>query len=633
MTQTADFGFYFEAAGKSAEHGATSSDEEHFKEVSMAEALVREMGQNSLDARITGSTEPVRMEFELRKLQVGEIPDFDNLRRHVLAADETTRHIDAANRRLVIAAEAVEQPELYVLRIGDYGTTGLTGSESSESIDSPLVALTRGRGISAGKVGKGGSFGVGASTGALASAIRTVLWASLPVDSDQVVFAGQSQLATHTLDGVRRGPDGFFIDRNFEADFRYLRSSDPLGSFAPRRQTGTDTFILGYLDADNDPQLLAIRDAFVRNFFVAIDRGILEVEGKTSGSNWKLDASSLADVVMSYEDVFPFYKALQNPPYTETVKGLGNLQLYMEFDDALPKKLDTVAMRAPLMKVTTFTHHSIKAKYAAVFLCESEPGNTVLRQLEPPAHDKWVPNRQLGGKQTVTKVKEFIKNGLKSRLQVEAGEEIRMAEVEKLLPAGLGEGSMNSVRVSARPQPDLTRTNAGEESSTVHASTDPVVPKTPTRQTYRVGIPTRALSGGDLEGLAGRRGGGKGSLRSTGGSKPTSVQKGEGSARITDTNFKMRSWTESKSGDIILRLRTDRPANGDITLAALSDGGAPEKSFKLPIRRVVAIRDEEESELKFSGNTIHGVTVSDETHDVTLRIQLFTNDRYRLDIV
>lgn len=633
MQATTDFGFYFEVAGMSAEHGATSPAEEHFKEVGMAESLVREMGQNSLDARRVDADGPVRMEFELRRLQVGEIPDFHNLRRHVLAADAATRHIDASNDRLRVAAEAVDESSLYVLRIGDYGTTGLTGREDDESNDSPLVALTRGRGISSGKDGKGGSFGVGASTGALASAIRTVLWTSLPLDSNEVVFAGQSQLATHILDGVKRGPDGFFIDRANRDSFKYLRTNDPIGSFEPRSQTGTDTYILGYLDASQDPQLLSIRDAFVRNFFVAIHRGILEVKGKTPDSSWTLDSKTLADVVMGYDDVFPFYKALQNPPYTETVSGLGELKLYMEFDDALPKKLDTIAMRSPLMRVTSFTHHSIRAKYAAIFLCESEPGNTVLRKLEPPAHDKWVANRQTGGKQAVAKVKEFIKAGLKTQLQEEAGEEIRVAEVEKLLPAGLGEVATHSVKVNTRPQPDTARKDSAEESSTVHASTEPVAAKNPVRKTFRVGIPSPADTGGDQSGLAGRRGGSGKTRRSTGGSNPTNAKPGDGAARISDTNFSMRSWTESQTGDIIMILRTDKPASGDITLAALSDGGTPEKSFKLPIRRVVSTVDGAETELSFVGNTIQGVSVSPDSLSVTLRIQLLTNDRYRLDII
>ena len=628
MTQDTDFGFYFERAGLNAVQGPTSSAEEHFKEVGMAEALVREMGQNSLDAKNPGSDKPVRMEFELRRLKAGEIPGYNELRKHVIAADEATRHIDKSNDRLAIAAEAAKQNELYVLRIGDYGTTGLTGREDDDSSDSPLVALTRARGISAGKVGKGGSFGVGAATGALSSAVRTVLWMSLPHDSDEVVFAGQSQLATHELDGERRGPDGFFIDRSDLSRFRYLRSPDPLGSFGPRVEHGTDTYILGYLSADADPQLMEIRDAFIRNFFVAIDRGLLEVKGITPNSSWTLDEKSLADAVMSFPDIFPFYKALKNEPYTENIDGMGQLKLFMEFDDALPKKLDTKAMRAPLMTVTSFVHHSIRAKYAAIFLCEDEPGNTKLRKLEPPAHDKWVVNRGDGGTATVSKVKEFIKRGLKTQLKEEVGEEIKVAEMDKLLPAGLGATGSRALDISGRPEGVDDSTS---ESSSVHGSEDPTIAKISERKKVRIGTHKSAIGGGDEIGRAGRRGKGNGKKRSTGGNEPTGVESGDGAARLVDVNFQMRSWTESQTGDIIVKLRAEEAASGDITIAALSEGGAPE-SFTLPISSVYLEDSDRQTKLDFKGNTIKGVTINADTLTATLRIRLSTSDRFRLGV-
>lgn len=623
-----DFGFYFEEAGMSAVQGATSSSEEHFKEVGMAEALVREMGQNSLDARLPGSKQPVRMEFELRKLDVGEIPDFQTLQQHILAADDATRDIDEANDRLTVAGKAAQEPELYVLRIGDYGTTGLTGQEDDDSNDSPLIALTRSRGISAGKVGKGGSFGVGAATGALSSAIRTVLWTSLPFDSSQVVFAGQSQLATHTLNGVKRGPDGFYINRAVRPRFEYLRSPDPLGSFEPRTEPGTDTYILGYLDAENDSALHSIREAFIKNFFVAIDRGLLEVKGISGDSSWELNSKTIEDVIVGFDDVYPFYKALKNEPYVKQFEGLGEFKLYMEFDDSLPKKLDTLAMRAPLMRVTSYTHTSIRAKFAAVFICEDEPGNSRLRKLEPPAHDKWAGERATYGKQLIGKVKNFIKEALKSQLNDEVGEEIHLSEMERLLPAGFDMGPTSFSNQSGRPE---SQDDSALESSRIHGDTAPIVARTSKTPKYRVAMNKAAISGGDQEGMAGRLGG-TGKQRNKGGNLPTESQAGDGTNKIPGENLSMRSWTESESGDILVVLRAATPISGSITLVALSDGGAPERDFNLPIRSVEAVSGANTQSLKTDGNTIEGIQI-DETLSVTLRLKLSTNDRYRLGIL
>lgn len=624
-----DYGFYFEKAGMSAVQGPTSSAEEHFKEISIAESLVREMGQNSLDAKAPGSDSTVRMEFELRKLNVGEIPDFQNLYEHVLAANESTRHIDATNDRLAVAANAVKEDSLFVLRIGDYGTTGLTGREDDESNNSPLVALTRARGVSAGKIGKGGSFGVGASTGALSSAIRTVLWMSLPLGCQEVVFAGQSQLATHELNGTKYGPDGFFINRSDLTRFQYLRSPDPLGSYSPRTEPGTDTFILGYLDAERDPHLLRIRDAFIRHFFVAIDRGNLEVEGRSPEGEWRLDSKTLEEVIISMDGMYPFYKALRNEPFEEEIDGLGNLKLFMEFDDQLPKKLDTIAMRSPLMRVTSFTHHSIRAKYAAVFICESEPGNTKLRKLEPPAHDKWMANRSDDGKQTITRVKEFIKKGLKTQLKEDFGEEISVPEMDKLLPAGIGNPGGDFSNLNGKP---ADRQDGSAESSTVHGSGLPIVAKKTERASFRVSTRKEGAAGGADDGLAGRRGGGR-SKQSDGGMEPTVGQPGKGAVSIKDANLTMRSWTESRTGDLVIVLRGSAPAEGSLTLVALSDGGVEEKDFSLPIREVYAENQGTLSPLEHQGNTIKGIVLKEPDLSATIRLKLTNMDRFRLGVL
>lgn len=623
-----DFGFYFETAGMSAVQGATSSSEEHFKEVTMAEALAREMGQNSLDARLPNSEAPVRMEFELRKVDVREIPDYGTLREHILAADEATREIDVANDRLSVAGAAAKQEELYVLRIGDYGTTGLTGQEDDDTNDSPLVALTRSRGISAGKDGKGGSFGVGAATGALASAIRTVLWTTLPHDSPQVVFAGQSQLATHILDGIKRGPDGFFINRASRPHFEYLRSPDPVSSFPARTEPGTDTYILGYLDAEKDKALHSIRDAFIRNFFVAIDRGLLEVKGMSGDGCWELNSKTIGDVILGYEDVAPFYQALKNEPIVDYVDGLGNFQLFVEFDDRLSKKLDTIVMRSPLMRVTSYSHTSIRAKYAAVFICEDEPGNTRLRKLEPPAHDKWSDKRADGGKQLVAKVKNFIKEALKSQLDEEIGEEIHVSEMDRLLPAGLDVGQAKSSDINGRPE---TPEDGSAESSQVHGSSNPTAARIVKKAKYRVSIDQNAVGGGTEEGRSGRTGG-SGKVSEKGGDVPTPSEKGDGSGKIPGDQLTMRSWTESDSGDILLVLRSEKPINGSITLVPLSDGGTPERDFKLPIEHVELENDSQRTQLEVQGNTIEGIRIG-ENLSLTLRLRLSTNERFRLGIL
>ena len=120
----------------------------------------------------------------------------------------------------------------------------------------------------------------------MASDLRTVLYTSLPEDEERVVFAGYSRLASHkTADGVWHDAHGYFTDVADTSDFRYQRGEIEVGPFGLRTSPGTDVFVLGYRMIEQDPTLDKIRDAFVRDFMLAIHRGHLIVRGKTAQGN------------------------------------------------------------------------------------------------------------------------------------------------------------------------------------------------------------------------------------------------------------------------------------------------------------------------------------------------------------
>jgi hypothetical protein len=271
--------FYFELAGRSATQGAIAPAEQFF-EGSIAEtSLARETGQNSIDAR--SGLGPVSMRFELTDLVTSEIPGIVNLRQHIEWVEKETRG-SQGHARMLTALETVRKPTIPVLRISDSGTTGLTGSESRNENNSSLSALTRGAGISANDGTRGGSFGIGSAVGPMSSSMCTVLYASLPENRSDVVFAGHSRLASHRdSQGEWRQGDGFFTDTGNEEDFSYLRNPSQIGSFSARTEPGTDVYILGYRNAEDDPQLEHIKNAFLSHFLVAIHRGQLEL--KASG--------------------------------------------------------------------------------------------------------------------------------------------------------------------------------------------------------------------------------------------------------------------------------------------------------------------------------------------------------------
>lgn len=622
------FGFYFELAGRSASQGAVTPAEQFF-EGSLAESsLVRETAQNSIDAR-AGSA-PVTMVFELAEMPTDSILGIAGLRSHLEQVEAQTRGAQGHDSMLLAHTTAL-QATIPVLRISDYGTKGLTGSESIDDPNSPLSALTRGAGISADDGGRGGSFGIGSAVGPMASNMSTVLYTSQPLASQEVVFAGYSCLASHRdTDNIWRVGDGFFTDLSRKDDFSYLRNPTAFGPFPARTEPGTDVYVLGYRKAEVDPDLQHIKIAFMRNFLVAIDRGELIVKGITPSHTWQLDQDSLQQHVGEDAEAQAFHRAIKDAePIIRTSARLGRLALHINVDDNLEKSLHTITVRKPLMRIDSFRHTSIPVKYAAVLECADDKANKLLRTLEPPQHHTWDPGRADYGRSVIKELKDFVREGLKSRVKQQIGDQVVIKGLSKYLPAELFEEKSMGEGTAGIPEPgDGTE----RESSTVRGAngTERPVPAGG-RRSVRVGVRTAADSDGDSPTDKGKNTGGTKKRKKTGGELPGEGQQGEGAAQITSGDVRFRSWSDAVSGDVCLALTPTEDINGDLELVALGPGGSIETDYQLPIDDGYLTTGGVSTLLKHNGNILAqlqlraGVT----SH---IRLKLSSNHRYRLGV-
>lgn len=620
------FGFHFERAGLSGEDGPIASDEQHFEGGHAAANLVREMAQNSLDAKRSDCDGPVRMVFELREMPVEAIPGVSGLRRHIDAAVEKYAAADGGDK-LVRAARAVRERTCLTLRIGDYGTRGLLGSETLQEGRTPLAALTRSVGTSSGKVTQGGagSFGIGKAAARMSSELATVLWTSLPEDAGEVVFAGHARLASHTLNGTNYRAEGFYTDLSIPNDFRYQRGRISVPPFEQRTEPGTDTYVLGYRFAADDPQLYAVRQALLDNFLVAIQRGRLVVEGRGLDEDWTLSAETLEDAVLSLEPDAParqFYRALfDDEPHVADVKGLGRCELYAYVDETMPKKLNTVGMRKQYMRIHEFNHRSIRSKYAAILVCPDDDGNQLLRSLESPTHSSWDGGRAPGGAAAIRRLQAFVREGLQKKVDAHGGEELHIDGLEGLLPQALGGLSAGGGLLVGFGE------GVDEESASVQGAECQSVPRVNAAGT-RVGAAVRSAgtAGGDEPASKGKDAGGSGSRSSEEVGIEGDGEEGEGTTRIHARDLELRTF---KSGPacytVILRARRD--LEGELHLAALNGSGDAEK-YELPIASVSCGN----AAMDYRGNVVYGVAVRPE--EVTrLEIKLHEDAALRMGVV
>lgn len=624
-----NFGFHFETARRAPTQGAIAPAEQFFEGSIAEESLVRETGQNSIDARAGDA--PVRMTFHLTTVATADIPGIEDLAARIGLVEAQTRGVQGHDR-MQRAHDTVQRDSMPVLRISDAGTLGLTGSESLNHNTTPLSALTRGAGVSADDGQRGGSFGIGSAVGPMASDINTVLYTSRPHDNEEVVFAGYSRLASHRdEEGVWHIGDGVFTDLDVHDDFRYLRNPPPLPPFPSRTEPGTDLYVLGYRNAATDPGLQQIRRCFLDNFLLAIQRGELVVDGVTDHGTWRLDSETLPDQIRTDPQLTAFYRAIHDPdPIIKQSARLGTVKLYINIDDSLERTLHTVTVRRPLMRIDTFRHPSVPAKYAAILECSDQRGNRFLRQLEPPQHNTWDAGRAPGGAAALNELKTFVREGLKSRVKQRLGDQVEIKGLGRYLPSVTHENPTADEPGAGRPGPGPGTTT---ESSTVQGADAGEANPVATRgRSVRVGVNRPATGSGDDPTRRGRDAGGDGERTSRGGNQPGTGSPGEGSARIRAGDVRLRSWSDPTTSDIRLVVTADQDLTGDLELAPLGPGGDREDDYELPIAAATLDTPTGPVQVPLSGNTLTGLRLSAGVpHHI--RLQLTTSGhRYRLGI-
>lgn len=611
------YGFYFEKAGLSGEQGQTLASEEIFRggNQEMATSVTRELIQNSIDAKAPNADGPVRVEFDLKRMPVTDIPDHENLERHIRAAAKGM-NVDKNNKRLSNVLKAFENGTIPVLRVGDYNTTGLTGSESKSDLGSPLGALTRGNGISAGKNDDGGSFGVGKSAGLAASSLRTELWTTRTIGGSESILAGLSYLATHDdpdnpgNPDDRRMADGHFILMDDTDDFHYFRApSIKIGQFDARVLPGTDTYILGYLD-DGDTNLEHIRHAVVDNFMAAIYWDELVV---TIGE-WTLDKNTIENECRKDPTEQAFLTALQEKPMVENIKGIGEVRLYVNLDDTLEKSLFTNCMRKPHMKVMNQRQRQMPAKYAAVFECSDSMGNEVLRQMEDVTHTQWNQNKDPESKKVMGKIRRFITENIHARIKEQEGnvQELSIKGLSSLLPSEFEQPAPDDVtKESGDGDPDAAAKDGMKETSRQHGKAD-TARKVPQRKNIAVQVAVRnpgSNDGGGEDSLTGKENGGSGRRRGHSNGLPGSGTEGAGTSEILNPKITMRSFYDGSQGGYVLILRgiEEKPVSGNLKLTALLDG-QEETGYQLPLVSAKSLPDGRE--LVTEGSLIKGITIA-----------------------
>lgn len=264
-------------------------------------AIGKENLQNPIDAR-QDDLMPARVEFNVFFIPAAQFPGRDALELAIKQAKVTAKpEGNSREESFYTAAEKyITMPVIPCMRISDFNTSGLKGSEAKinapeEMRNSNWLHLVHGMGMTTKRNGDGGSHGKGKSAAIANSAISTIFYGTIDVYGKKA-FQGVAYLPifideeSKTHNGIGFwGPLG---DEN--PPIRECPSLDP--SFT-RTSPGTDIYIAGFCNQEDWEERLLV--CVLNEYLLAIYKGILEVKI----GNTVVDKEHLPELIARYTEI------------------------------------------------------------------------------------------------------------------------------------------------------------------------------------------------------------------------------------------------------------------------------------------------------------------------------------------
>lgn len=417
-------------------------------------SLVRESIQNSLDA-VLDSDKPVTVCFEYRTLEKNDYKNFFNLSEHIDACAKYYENNATAKVVYPKMLQYLKQSnEIGFIRVSDFNTKGMDYDSNDRS--SSFYAFVRSEGVSAkSNEGAGGSYGFGKGAFFVMSPINTIMVSSRNINN-QCCFEGVTRLCSHVINGRTYSNVGFYDNNNGLPTSEYENIPMPFR----RDEPGTNIGIMGVDSRKWKDCIEGLTKEVLSNFFVAILRGklVVYVNGNMSSRNdnvIRIDENSIKDMMLRYypstkdvrkKDKFnprPYFEALTDTeiqPFRKDLPILGKVELHFkEFPENVTQ---IVFLRKLLMKV--YKDSYTLGNYNAVFICENENGNKILRDMEDPEHKMWTPEECRKeekstdydvARQAKLELEKFINECLDELLNINSSESLQVAGLEKYLPS------------------------------------------------------------------------------------------------------------------------------------------------------------------------------------------------------
>lgn len=426
--------------------GLQNPSEEFFKNDPYG-SLAREICQNSIDAS-NSKTKPVRVEFETFEINSVDFPgrnDYLEAMQNALYTWENKWNeinnkdtTDFFKETLKI----LSKDKIQFLRISDYKTTGLLGS--NQTANSNWTSLLKSVGVSDKSEIAGGSKGIGKGAAFVVSRLKTIFYATKDIYGLEAM-QGVASLASFLHNGNEEPTQGVGYYGN-EIKNSPIEEWKSLQKSFVRTEPGTDIFIAGFNISEN--WRIEVINAVLINFLYAIYKGTLEVVVE----NEMISKYTLSMILNKYhnnidKEIFQYYDVLtskQSIIYEEDFENMGNIKLYLKKIAENPIR-KVLTIRKPWMTIKEFDRINTVYDYAGILIVEGDELNKFLRKLESPEHKDWSYERartieeKKNARNVLKNLKTFIKNKIKELFINDIAEELDVPNLGNLLPLNVDE--------------------------------------------------------------------------------------------------------------------------------------------------------------------------------------------------
>ena len=385
----------FPSNNHSIRQGISDSGIETFRG-NIEASIAREICQNSLDAAIDNKR--VLVEFSFFEMDREDFPDKDVFLDALIKSKESWKNqkdqktFDFLKKAII----SITQPSIPFMRVSDFNTTGLTGSDGLD--DSNWYNLIKSEGSSDKKSTSGGSFGIGKFAPFAASDLRTVFYSTVDINNLKAT-QGVAKLVSFKMDELSDDETqgvGFCGNPEKNEKINDCISFDP--DFK-RSETGTDIFIAGYQKHSNWE--FKIIEAVLESFLIAILKGRLEINVGTYfisretihdfiKNKFQLISKNKKSILAQYHVYTSEHTQWKEFSYIEE----NDVKVGILIDNNEADTSRVKMIRKPWMKILDYRPRSGSyLVFSGICLIKGDSLNSLLRKAENPQHVKWEFNR------------------------------------------------------------------------------------------------------------------------------------------------------------------------------------------------------------------------------------------------